>query len=317
MAGRRQEILDWVISGRLRPEDVPRALEIAGVTPRPGEWHNFLSNLTLWLGTALAGAGVIFFLAFNWQQLPRMGKFAAVELLLTAAFVTAAVAGLRRLTGRVAIHAAALLTGAPLALFGQTYQNGADSAALFAYWALLIVPWVLAARSESLWILWLCLSNLAIVTYFQTHPWGIAGVAFSAPAMQWTLLAVDAAALAAWEWAAGGAWGARALGAVTGALVTILALQAAHESEGVGAGAVLLYFVWAGGTWYLYSRRRFDVFLLSGLVLSGIVLFLGTVGYHAVRRLEVGEILATGVGVIGMSAAGSWWIRGLLRERGQ
>ena len=48
---------------------------------------------------------------------------------------------------------AAVAVGALLAVFGQTYQTGADPFELFLTWALLIVPWTLAARFEPLYLL--------------------------------------------------------------------------------------------------------------------------------------------------------------------
>ena len=43
-----------------------------------------------------------------------------------------------------------LLTGALLALSGQVYQTGADTFELFAWWAVLILPWVLVSRFSPL-----------------------------------------------------------------------------------------------------------------------------------------------------------------------
>ena len=51
-----------------------------------------------------------------------------------------------RPAGKAALLAAALLTGGLLALIGQTYQTGADTFELFATWAALILPWVLAIQ---------------------------------------------------------------------------------------------------------------------------------------------------------------------------
>ncbi len=52
--------------------------------------------------------------------------------------------------GKAALLLATLLLGVFLALFGQTYQTGADPWQLFANWALLILPWEVAPVGEGL-----------------------------------------------------------------------------------------------------------------------------------------------------------------------
>jgi len=60
---------------------------------------------------------------------------------------------------------AVMLTGALLALFGQTYQTGADVYELFLGWALLTLPWVAACRFSPCWGLWLLLTNLSALFF--------------------------------------------------------------------------------------------------------------------------------------------------------
>ena len=78
--------------------------------------------------------------------------------------------GPERATGKAALLVAAILLGVLLALFGQTYQTGADTWELFATWAALITPWVIVGRFAGLWMLWLALLNVAIVLYFWFFP---------------------------------------------------------------------------------------------------------------------------------------------------
>jgi uncharacterized membrane protein len=67
--------------------------------------------------------------------------------------------------GEAALIAACLATGALLALFGQTYQTGADPWSLFFVWAALILPWMLAAARPAGWLLWLVVANVALDLY--------------------------------------------------------------------------------------------------------------------------------------------------------
>jgi uncharacterized membrane protein len=315
MAGPREEILDWVAAGRLRPADAPRALAIAGGEPGPSAWRVFLRALLLWGGILLTAAGVIFFFAYNILDFSRLGKLGAAEALLALACAAAVWRGPDTGVGRAALGAGCLFTGALLALFGQTYQTGADSFVLFAAWAALILPWVWLARFGPLWILWIALVNTAIATYFSARPWGLFGVAFGMPDMHWLGFLFNSAALILWERATWlPRWGARFLGFLTGTMATILGILAVHESKGVESGVLTVYLLWAVSTYVYYRDRRLDVFMLSGLVLSGLAMFLATFGYYVVDHLDLFGLLLCAVGIIGFSALGARWIRGLAGE---
>jgi uncharacterized membrane protein len=102
-------------------------------------------------GVAALGAGVIFFVAANGQDYGVMGRFAILE----AAFLVCVGIALWRPSpgaiGQAALILATLLTGALLALFGQSYQTGADLYELFFTWALLALPFAVAGRSGAQW----------------------------------------------------------------------------------------------------------------------------------------------------------------------
>lgn len=75
--------------------------------------------------------------------------------------------GLERLEAKVALLATAVLLGTLLAVYGQTYQTGADAFGLFMTWAILIIPWVLLGSFAPLWLLLLVLLNLSLILYYQ------------------------------------------------------------------------------------------------------------------------------------------------------
>ena len=85
MKSRRSHVIDWADSGAIRPENLARAMAVAGVTPDAARWQRFVSALLLWLGALLFAAGVIFFFAYNWDALGRFSQFGVVEVLLAAA----------------------------------------------------------------------------------------------------------------------------------------------------------------------------------------------------------------------------------------
>src|SRR5690606_3540787 len=124
------------------------------------------------------------------------------ELALAACALLAWRRGVARLPGQVLLVAAAVLTGVLMAVFGQTYQTGADAWELFRGWALIILPWVLIADSAALWVLWLVIADTAILLFAQqtlrNEHWPL--VLFIAGALPLALLAVRDALIGARTW---------------------------------------------------------------------------------------------------------------------
>jgi uncharacterized membrane protein len=90
---------------------------------------------------------VIFFVAANWQDYGLMGRFAILQVALARAPGSRSGVPPPSPVGQSTLVLAILVTGALLALFGQSYQTGADVFELFFTWAALAVPFALAGRS--------------------------------------------------------------------------------------------------------------------------------------------------------------------------
>lgn len=319
MANARDEILEWTRQGHISPHQLRTALETAGALPDGTRWRNFFDRLLLTLGAVMLGAGVIFFFAFNWQDLGRFTKFALVQgpILVGLAFIWRL--GLDRPAGKAALLTVTLLTGALLALVGQTYQTGADTFELFAAWAAAILPWALVARFPLLWIVWVALVNVAMVLYVATvgQVWG---VMFYENEVLWMLFAFNTAALAVWEaLAAAGLtwlrerWAARLLAVAGGWMATYLAVNAIFEHRSVSYWGFIGWLAWMVVAYVIYRRRVKDVFVLAGGVLSLIFVVAALLG-KALRFSDAGAFLLTGLVVIAMSAAGGWWLRQIAQE---
>ena len=54
--------------------------------------------------------------------------------------------------GGLGLLACGLLAGPLLAVFGQTYQTGANASELFLAWAIVILPLALAGKRTALWL---------------------------------------------------------------------------------------------------------------------------------------------------------------------
>ncbi len=320
MNNTRRFVLGWAEQGHIAESDFPRALEVAGFLPSRAAWRKFLDRLLLWMGVALLASGLIFFIAYNWTALGRFARMLLVEAALAAAILSIVRFGVDRPAGKAALFGASLILGGLLALIGQTYQTGADTFELFAGWAVMILPWVLAGRFPALWLLWVALVNLAVTLYFQTLP-TMFGVWFNERTI-WVLFAFNSAALAVWDaLSARGVswlsprWAPRLLATAGGMAVTVLAIRQIMDSYGHDASvwSVPAWVAWLAVLYAAYRRALKDVFMLAGGVLSAIVVvavFLANLLSHS----DAGGFLMVGLVVIGLSSAGGWWLRNVAAE---
>ncbi|EAR61250.1 DUF2157 domain-containing protein [Neptuniibacter caesariensis] len=163
----RDSILDWHRQGLIKDADLHLALKEADSLPSPKQWHEFITQLLLWLGLISLGASLIFFLAFNWQEMSKLSKFTFVQI---GIITTTIFYFFKRNDPIKAVAIASLISlqiGALLALSGQTYQTGADPWQLFAIWSLFILPFAIVHGSSTLWLFFSATLSLSISLYFS------------------------------------------------------------------------------------------------------------------------------------------------------
>ena len=155
-----------------------KAFAVASTMVRPrSAWLAWTRQMLLLFCSALVLAGVIFFFAYNWAAMGRYLKFLLIEAGIVACLVGSYFRGGKRLSGKVLLLSASVLVGVLLAVYGQTYQTGADAFELFTGWAVLIVGWVLISEFAGLWVIWLILLNTGAILYWQQ----VGNPAFSLP----------------------------------------------------------------------------------------------------------------------------------------
>jgi uncharacterized membrane protein len=196
----RTELDGLVAHYRLSPPQVERALALAGARPTPPETTQFVIRALLLAGVLSLAAGVVFFIAANWHELRVIGRFVLVEALIALSVGLAFWRPPPRAIGRYALLAAFLMVGALLALFGQTYQTGANVYELFLTWTMLGLPFVIAGQWSSLWAAWILVLNLALGLFCGLRPetgllWALFDSAWGAPHL---LLIATLANLALW-----------------------------------------------------------------------------------------------------------------------
>ena len=318
MSSTRQQIFDWAASGAIPADKLAQALALTQSTPNTATGLTFLSRVVLAFAVALLCSGVIFFFAYNWDALSRYHKFAIAQGALLLSLLPLLRFHLQHAVAQAAVFAASLLVGALLALIGQTYQSGADTYQLFALWALLITPWVLIARMPALWLLLLILLNVALallLSDFIQQPW-LAGV----NNIGLLLFALNAAAAGAWLFItrhrpASGLlnWAGRSINLYSLLLITLMALEQILGWQGYDL--TLVVWVLFAALWlYLYRVRHIDLVMLSALIMASIVLIVSALSQIA--DLYLGEetlLLSLAISVMGLSSAGSAWLKRLKR----
>jgi uncharacterized membrane protein len=141
------------------------ALDLTGARPDGATWRAFAVHLMNAAGIAAIGAGVIFFVAANWQDYGVVGRFVLLQSAFLACVVLAWLRPPPHALGNGALVMATLLIGALLALFGQSYQTGADVFELFLAWTMLALPFAFAAQSGAVWAVWWVVANVGLALY--------------------------------------------------------------------------------------------------------------------------------------------------------
>lgn len=316
----RDEILDWSEQGRIARGKLRAALEAGGALPGAGDWRRFLDRLLLWMGSVMLACSAIFFFAFNWAEMGRLAKIGLVEVPILGALFLLWRLGLERAAGKATLFAAALLAGGLLALIGQIYQTGADTWELFAVWAAAILPWTLVGRLAPLWVLWLALLNLAVSLYYLTFGF-LWGFVFAPERLMWMLFSLNTVALVAWEACAAAGlewmrerWSVRIVATASGTLITWLALMDILDWRDSSHWGLPLWLAWMAAAFAAYRHWLKDVYVLAGGVLSAIVVIAGFFGKNMAHG-DAGGFLFIGLVIIGLSAAGGWWLKSVINEQ--
>ncbi|RVU84078.1 DUF2157 domain-containing protein [Leucothrix sargassi] len=318
----RQLLLEWAGQSSIDRDQLMQSLKVGEVLPSVADWRDFLDKFLLYVGGLLMMSGVVFFFAYNWDDLSRMMQFALVQGAIVLSLGAFWWLGLEKLSGKLSLMAAAISVGVLLALIGQTYQTGADTYELFAAWCALILPWALLARFDVLWMFWLLLLNLSITLYYQVFG-GLFHLLFGGNQMVWVLFVVNTVALLIWEWVVRNGserrkirWMTRLLATVSCGFITTLAILAiiAFDSAFADMLGVVVWVVWLACAYHWYCKVLLDVYVLAIGVLSTIAVvsvFLGRILFGGDMD-AIPSLLFMGLVVIGLSAAGAFWLRGVV-----
>lgn len=316
----RRQLIDFIDQGVIPKEKIDVALAALKVTPDGKSWRTFVDHLLLWLGGLALAFAVMFFIAYNWAALGRFAKFGMVELFIVLAITAYCKLAENAIASKVSLFVATISLGVLLALYGQTYQTGADPWQLFFNWALLMLPWAVIGRFPAMWIVWIALMNASIILYFMTFR-GIFGFVFgSESGMLWIVFLFNTFAFVAWQvlekawgWLAE-SWAMRLLAVSSGVPITWLVLLSIFDYREVGTFPGLIWVVWLVAMGYIYRKVKRDLFMLAGCCLSTITVTVSFFGRHILHNGEAGAFLILAFMVVGMGGGAALWLKKVHQE---
>ncbi|GAF61877.1 putative membrane protein [Psychrobacter sp. JCM 18903] len=298
------------------------------VYPSKRSWLVFFDKAMLIIGAIALVLSLVFFIAYNWINMGKMGKFALVEGALVITITLYVVLSFRQkfqLVRQLLLLIASVITGSLLALFGQVYQTGADTWQLFFGWAVLIIPWVIIARFPALWLLWLGLINTGLVLYFGVMDFAFASYFYEGVLQIAVLAAVNFVALNLWlafidrqlpsvtrsRFKSELNWSAYVVGLLSSYFITYLAILYVFDDANIVMTliALLLWMSWCGFMVWRFYWYRINLLMLTYLCGSVIVVVMFWAGKLFLDNFDMGGFLILALLLIGMSSAAVVWLR--------
>jgi uncharacterized membrane protein len=216
-----------------------------------------------------------------------------------------------------------VLVGALFGVFGQVYQTGADPYELFLTWALIIVPWVIAARFTTLWVIEVALLDVALALWWSQMVAPTSDDRWVGRLMIVAL--IHATAIVAWEWQIRRPrpwlteeWAPHELG-----LIGFIALTVAgswfvlepstyqHRFNVVGAVALVALVASIATAFWYYQHSRSDRFMVTVAGAAGLALAAVVVARVALTDLDLEAFgwLVVAMFIVAEIAFGLRWLR--------
>ncbi len=313
---KRIQLLNWQQQGHIK--DIDKSLEVTHSTIEPKTWFDFISKNLIILGLISLAVGVIFFFAYNWNEMTKTTKFLLLQSLLVVSSLlyTQTKKYTHPSTGLLVFIA--LLIGALFALFGQTYQTGKDPWQLFFLWSICITPIAVVSRNSLLWIMWLVLINLSLFLYLQIHRWfwGLFSF-FETTTLLYALINAAAALLFFFGVKIKGS-NKTNLAFYAASLAAFFAFTWVSLYAVVGDSNQLfylaIYVLWMAIMFYLFRIKSLDVMLLSAWSLSAIFFIMFVLTRLFQDAFNAATLLLFSIILIAMTTFATKWLMHLLKE---
>ena len=130
-------------------------------------WQKFLQLFFMSLGVSFTIAGILFFFAYNWNDLHKFVKIGLVEGLILILTLVAVFVKIKPLFKNIILSGVTMLVGVLFAVFGQIYQTGANAYDFFLGWTMAVALWVFVANFTVLWLIFIVLLNVTLGFYIE------------------------------------------------------------------------------------------------------------------------------------------------------
>ena len=323
----------------LTEEGYACATRAAGVIPNAPVWHHMISRFLMIYGAAMVLVGIAAFFAYNWSDLHRFAKFGLIQTGIVSAVWLAWRCRLDSIFGRSALFGAASLTGMMLAVYGQSYQTGADPYGLFLGWAALVGGWAVIGRQPALWLLMVVLANLGLVLYWEQvlYPrsgigefsrilgplaW-LGGMLTDSRLAQW-VFALNASTLLTWEFfsARGVVWmqsrwfprliASAALATILASTLVLIFSSFGSAGPGFNYATPVLYALFTATCIWYYRKRCRDLYVLAACLLGMILIVNAVIARGSGNGHQIALLLS--LLLIGQTAGAVIWLRGVARN---
>ncbi len=316
----RGELVNLIEHNAVSQEHIDDVVDISNIMPTQSAWVTFINNLFLWIGCVALGFSFIYFLAHNWSQIGRFAKFALVETALVLSILVYLKTQISSVSSSAALTFSTILLGALMALFGQTYQTGADPWQLFFNWALLMTPWALISRFTTIWLLWLGLLNLSIILYCDAHSNPLSLLFGSKVSVLWALFTFNTLSFVAWHKLSQSClwmqkeWAIRLIALAVGISITSLALFAILDNRITDNVALPVWGLFLASFYLFYRKLQVNLFMLAGGCLSGIVVTVALLAEAILPQGEPAAYLLVSIIVIGLGVGAAFWLKKVQME---
>lgn len=246
------------------------------------------------LGASHFLAGIVFFFAYNWDDLSPFAKFGLLQAGLVISVFAAVRLKIESPAGQALLIAASIFTGVLFAVIGQVYQTGADAYELFTAWSVLILPWVIASRSSAHWFLWIviCLTAFSLYGGQVLLPLGVLaddqlGIAVGIAAIVF-LGGYELAVHAGFDWL-GDRWLRVSLALIGVGILFVPAMMLVFDWQGISLG-ITAFVVAAAGLGFVYSRLipEFAIVAIATGFAAVVSMAIGARGVHEIIGFDDG-----------------------------
>lgn len=139
------------------------------VFAQPNEWKKFIKLLLLTIGVGFLLAGVIFFFAYNWEDLHKYTKLGVTQALIPIGIGVYLFFKGHPVIRELGAITATIMVGVAFAVYGQIYQTGANDFDFFFNWCAMVAVWVVLTNSPAHWLVYIILLNTTFFTYYYQY----------------------------------------------------------------------------------------------------------------------------------------------------